>query len=188
MLELDAAVTGDAENLYALREAAARWLVGRGIRQWQPGEVGIGTIRRQIDAGEWFVHRRSGTVLAALRLLWADPVFWGEQPDDAAYVHGLVIDRQHAGEGLGSAALTWAEERTRAAARTYLRLDHAADNERLARYYRERGFIERGRREFDAWGPVMLVEKTVSPVRRSRARKTPEVDDLRGSPGTTGTR
>ena len=108
---LDPALPRDAEELHALREAAAQWLVDRGIRQWQPGEVDVGTIRAQIEAAEWFVHRRTARVLAALRL----------------------------------------------------------------------GFVERGRREFAAWGPVTLVEKPLT-------RKTPEVEDLRGSPGTTGTR
>jgi hypothetical protein len=28
-----------------------------------------------------------------------------------------------------------------------------------ARHYRERGFVERGRREFRDWGPVVLLEK-----------------------------
>jgi ribosomal protein S18 acetylase RimI-like enzyme len=183
VLDLQPAHAGDAEELHALREAAARWLVARGIRQWLPGEMEIMTIRRQIEAGDWFVHRRTGGVVAALRFLWSDPEFWGEQPGDAAYVHGLAIDRGSAGEGLGAAALRWAEERARAAGRSYLRLDHASGNVRLSEYYRELGFLERGRREFDAWGPVTLVERRVT-----WTRKTPEVVDLRGSPGTTGTR
>ena len=178
---LEPALLGDAEELHALREAAAQWLVDRGIRQWRPGEVDVGTIHAQLAAGEWFVHRRARRVVVALRFLWTDPDFWGRQPDDAAYVHGLVIDCRHAGEALGAAALDWAGDRARAAGRPYLRLDHAADNARLARFYRELGFVERGRRQFDAWGAVTLVEKPLT-------RKTPEVDDLRGSPGTTGTR
>jgi ribosomal protein S18 acetylase RimI-like enzyme len=159
VLDLQPAVVGDAEELHALREAAARWLVERGVRQWQPGEVDIRTIREQIEAGEWFLHRPTGNVLTALRFLWSDPLFWGDQPEDAAYVHGLMIDRRHAGHALGAAALRWAEDRARAAGRTFLRLDYAADNVRLARYYRDCGFLERARRDFDPWGPVMLVEK-----------------------------
>jgi GNAT superfamily N-acetyltransferase len=139
-----------------------------------PGEVDVRTVREQIEAGEWFLYRRHGRVLVALRFLWSDPLFWGEQPDAAAYVHGLVIDRRHAGEALGEAALGWAEQKALAVGRTYLRLDHAADNPRLARYYRELGFVERGRREFDPWGPVTLVEKVLT-------RKTPEAEGLRGS-------
>jgi ribosomal protein S18 acetylase RimI-like enzyme len=171
---LEPALLGDAEELHAMREAAARWLAGRGIRQWLPGEVDVRTVREQIGADEWFLYRRNRRVLVALRFLWSDPLVWGEQPDDATYVHGLVIDRRHAGEALGAAALGWAEQKARAAGRTYLRLDHAADNARLARYYRELGFVERGRRESDVWGPVTLVEKVLT-------RKTPEAEGLRGS-------
>ena len=189
MRVLETALLGDAEVLHALREAAARGLVERGIRQWLPGEVDVRTVREQIEAGEWFLQRRDGRVVAALRFLWSDSLFWGVQPDDAAYVHGLVIDRRHVGEALGAGALRWAAERALAAGRRYLRLDHAADNPRLARYYRELGFVERGRREFDDWGPVTLVEKPLAPVdAAARTRRTPEAEDLRGSPGTTGTR
>lgn len=189
MRVLEPALLGDAEDLHTLREVAAQWLVDRGIRQWRPGEVDVRRVREQIESGEWFLYREAGAVLVALRFLWSDPSFWGVQPDDAAYVHGLVIDRRHAGEALGVRALRWAEDRARAAGRTYLRLDHAADNTRLARYYRELGFVERGRREFDLWGPVTLVEKPLEPaVGGVRTRRTPEVEDLRGSPGTTGTR
>jgi ribosomal protein S18 acetylase RimI-like enzyme len=159
VIDLQPAVAEDAPGLHALREAAAQWLQERGIDQWRPGEVDRATFSMQIAAGEWFVDRLGGSVRAALRLLWTDPQFWGAQPDDAGYVHGLMIDRRHAGEGLGAASLRWAEDQARAAGKTYLRLDHAADNGRLARYYRERGFVERGRRQFDDWGPVMLVEK-----------------------------
>jgi ribosomal protein S18 acetylase RimI-like enzyme len=159
VLHLQPAVAEDATGLHALREAAARWLLGRGIDQWRSGEVGPETFTAQIAAGEWFVDRIDGAVRAALRFLWTDPEFWGPMPDDAGYVHGLVIDRRHAGERLGAGALGWAEERARTAGKRYLRLDHAANNVRLGRYYRERGFIERGRREFDAWGPVLLMEK-----------------------------
>jgi GNAT superfamily N-acetyltransferase len=197
VLDLQPAVAGDAHDLHALREAAARWLQERGVDQWRPGEVDRATFGAQIAAGEWFVDRLGGSVRAAVRLLWTDPQFWGARPDDAGYVHGLMIDRRHAGEGLGAASLRWAEEQARAAGKTYLRLDHAAGNGRLARYYSELGFAERGRRVLDARGPVVLAEKPLGDGRdrfqhatkepASRA-KTPEVIDLRGSPGTTGTR
>ena len=173
MRVLEPALPGDAAELHAMREAAAQWLVERSIRQWLPGEVDVPTIRAQLVAGEWFVIRRDGRVVAALRLLWADPDFWGRQPDDAAYVHGLMVDRSAAGEALGAGALRWAEQRARSAGRAFLRLDHTADNARLARYYRELGFVERGRRQFDVWGAVTLVEKPLT-------RKTLEVEDLRG--------
>jgi hypothetical protein len=63
--------------------------------------VALSTFRTQIAAGEWFLDGSGGGVRAALRFLWADPQLWGEQLDDAGYVHGLMIDRAHAGERVG---------------------------------------------------------------------------------------
>lgn len=162
VLDLQPAVAEDARSLLALREEAARWLRERGIDQWRPGEVGPATFAAQIAAGEWFVHRVDGAVRGALRLLWADPRFWGPRPDDAGYVHGLVIDRDHAGQGLGVRLLDWAGTRTREAGRAFLRLDCAADNEQLRSYYRRLGFEDRGRRRVGDWSPVMLFEKPVT--------------------------
>lgn len=51
---------------------------------------------------------------------------WGPQPPDAAYVHGLVIDRNHAGLGLGRALLDWAGQQARQAGRSQLRAWTAA--------------------------------------------------------------
>lgn len=162
VLELHPAVASDTGSLLALREAAAAWLVERDIRQWEPGEVGAKQIRAQIEAGDWFVHRADGAIAGALRLLWSDPEFWGERPDDAAYVHGLVIDRRHAGQGLGGRLLDRAEQRARDAGRPFLRLDCSESNLRLRRYYRDRGFVEVGRRDLgDAWWSVTLFEKPV---------------------------
>ena len=84
------------------------------------------------------------------------------RPPDAGYVHGLVIDREHAGEGLGGQLLDWAERRTLQTGRTLLRLDCVEGNERLRRYYRDRGFREVGRKEFEAsWFPAVLLEKAL---------------------------
>lgn len=162
-LHLHPAGPSDAARLVALREAAALWLHGRGIRQWEPGEVDVEQIRTQIGAGEWFVHRPDGEIHGALRLLWSDPQIWGDRPDDAAYVHGLMIDRRSAGAGFGVRLLDWAAQRTRDRGRPFLRLDCVETNGRLRRYYRDRGFAEVGRRDLgDTWWPVVLFEKPLA--------------------------
>ncbi len=58
-------------------------------------------ISGQVTDGEWYVTRDGSSVAGVLRLLWQDEEIWGPQPAVAAYVHGLVIDRRHAGTGLG---------------------------------------------------------------------------------------
>jgi ribosomal protein S18 acetylase RimI-like enzyme len=183
---LQTAREADAAILLALREAAARWQVRNGIVQWSPGEVGPDEITAQVAAGEWLVLRgqdaggNSDRVRAACRLVWSDQAVCGEQPDDAGYVHGLVIDRAHAGAGLGRRLLDLVAERARGTGRPFLRLDCVEGNPRLRRYYREIGFREVGRREFDnGWGPSSSWNVSSGP--RPFTRGTPEVGDLRGS-------
>jgi len=96
------------------------------------------------------VLRRAGTVVAGLRLLAADEPVWGLQPANAAYLHGLVVARRHAGEELGAALLNWAERHARVAGLSYLRLDCLASNAALRGYYAAAGFEEAGYRDFDS--------------------------------------
>lgn len=155
----------DAEPLLALREAAAAWLGSRGIRQWAPGGVSVEQVRLQVGAGEWYVARAAGSVVAGLRLLWSDETFWGLRPADAVYVHGLVVGRAHAGIGLGRALLTWAAAQGQEAGRGWLRLDCMEDNHALRGYYERLGFSAVGRHDSeDAGHPVVLLQKPVAAV------------------------
>ena len=150
----------DSGELVRLRDAAARWLLDRGIEQWGPGELGVSVVEAQVRAGEWHVVRTDHGIVAALRLLRDDPFVWGDQPPVAGYVHGLVADRVH-GRGLGAALLDWAGEQVRRQGRPLLRLDCQEHNERLRAYYRREGFTEVGRSE-DATGtfrPVVRLER-----------------------------
>ncbi|HEX8496931.1 MAG TPA: GNAT family N-acetyltransferase, partial [Actinomycetales bacterium] len=154
----------DVVRLVELRDQAARWLTDRGIRQWGPGEVEAAEVAEQVSAGEWFVTRSEDdgppVVVAALRLLWADEQVWGPMPPDAAYVHGLVVDRTHAGQGLGATLLRWGQEQALEAGRTVLRLDCVESNPVLRAYYRAAGFSQVGRRDFDGpWHSAVLLEK-----------------------------
>lgn len=142
-VELEPARVEDAEDLVALRDACARWQQARGVRQWTPGEVPVDVVRDQVRAGEWFLHRVDGGVRAAIRRLWSDPLVW---PDllPAGYLHGFMVDRAHAGAGLGGSVLRWAEDHVRASGRDVVRLDCVATNHVLRAYYRARGYAERG--------------------------------------------
>lgn len=161
---LQEAGTQDAAELLALREAAAAWLTRRGIRQWEPGEVGIDEVHRQVASGEWHVRREGRQIIAALRLAWQDEAIWGPQPPVAAYIHGLVIERRYAGAGLGSALLGWAAQQATSRDRPLLRLDCVEDNPSLLNYYERHGFRVVGRRDVDArWYPVVLLERDLRP-------------------------
>jgi GNAT superfamily N-acetyltransferase len=152
----------DGSQIVELRDAAAPWLQRRGVEQWAPGEVRAEHVRRQIEADQWYVVRRHERVLAALRVLDDDREVWGARNDGALYVHGLVIDREVAGIGLGASLLDWVERIAVEQGKSWVRLDCVASNQKLCRYYADLGFLEVGSNSFGAGGPsVALFEKHV---------------------------
>jgi hypothetical protein len=98
----------DLPALAGMRDEAARWQLRREVRQWDPGEAAVEEFRRQMQAGELFVIRGGDGPIAAVRLLWSDPVMWDADPmDSAGYVHGLMTNRR--GTCLGGWLLGWAK-------------------------------------------------------------------------------
>ena len=145
MSELDVRRAGpeDVDEIVAVLSEAARWLLARGIRQW-PDPFPRERVERLVGRGDFYLASLDGEPAATLALLWSDPAFWGEQPEDAGYVHALAVKRTHAGRGLGARLLDWAEAQVVARGRTYLRLDCLAENDALRRFYEAQGFEPRG--------------------------------------------
>ena len=135
----------------------------RNVTQWNPGEVPLATVAHQIADGEWHVAVEGDMIVGALRLLWSDRSVWHERNTFAAYVHGLMVPRKHAGRGLGTALLWWAEGQARLRNAPALRLDCVESNTRLRAYYQELGFTEVGRLERDGpWYSAVLLEKRLA--------------------------
>ena len=130
-LTVVAATDWDTDALLSLRDDAARWLLARGIDQWQLGEIPYSWER----GDEYFVfvlwhgENRVGTVT----ILWDDPVIWGEQPVPAGYVHNLIVARPFGGQGLGVGLLHWAENYVAESGRSLVRLDCDARSRKLPR-------------------------------------------------------
>ena len=171
-LEVRRAGPGDVDEIVDILSEAARWLIGRGIAQW-PDPFPRDRVAVLTERGDFHLARVEGEGAATLALLWSDPTFWGERPDDAGYVHALAVRRAWAGRGLGSRLLAWAEGQVAAAGREYLRLDCRADNRELRRYYEEHGFEPRGEVAVDEFTSTLYerrVEASGSARRASSAR------------------
>jgi ribosomal protein S18 acetylase RimI-like enzyme len=134
----------DREAIGAFLEEARLWIADQGHVQWtRPFRADW--IDEKIQSGEFYLATQRGVPVAVVRLLWADPVFWGERDDgSAAYVHSLAVRRDLAGKGIGGRVLRWAEAQARARGRRSLRLDCALSNPALFRYYERSGFTPVG--------------------------------------------
>ena len=146
--EIERACRGEAGALVSLRDSIASWLQSRGVRQWLPGEFDVERMRSWIDGDAVDVCRVDGQIVAAVAVLWDDPC-WAGHPGHAGYIHGLMVDRQLAGHGLGDVMLAHAEQRIRQAGRTHARLDAVRSNTALHDWYQQRGYRPIGTVQFD---------------------------------------
>jgi GNAT superfamily N-acetyltransferase len=133
---------GDLDGVLEILEEASRWLSSKGLEtQWLPSPAFRQTIKDNIESGDVYVVKGVEGTVGTITLQWNDKKFWGDIPPDAGYVHKLAITRSHAGQRLGLRLLSWAEAKTRAEGKSYLRLDCVASNKTIREYYEKAGFV-----------------------------------------------
>jgi protein-tyrosine phosphatase len=133
----------DVAVVAGLLDEATVWVGERGYEQW-PLPFPRDELEAAVERGEVYVAEVDGEVVATVTLLWSDPMYWGERPPDAAYVHKLAVRRACAGRRIGSAIVEWADATAAAAGRMFLRLDCLAGNPGIRAYYEQLGFEHRG--------------------------------------------
>ncbi|MFC0672435.1 GNAT family N-acetyltransferase [Brachybacterium hainanense] len=147
----------DVPRLAEMRRSRECWMRDRGIDQWEIGSLAATMIAEQVARGEWFrLHGPSEDLLAAARLLEADPEFWGADIGPALYVHALMVDVSAAGRGLGRRVLELAAKEAAARELSMLRLDCAPH---LLPYYAAQGFVQVGVKEFPQFITVLLEQE-----------------------------
>jgi protein-tyrosine phosphatase len=156
----------DVSTVMALRDDAARWLVGRGIEQWVPGELTVARFQRLITEASVWLMRHDDQIVGMVTVTWADPAIWDQREGQAGYIHTLVINRAFGGRHLGRYLLAWSEARITASGRELARLDCVRTNRELRRYYEDRGYHHVGYKDFPdiEWArEVALYEKPLTP-------------------------
>lgn len=156
MLSPVPATPDDIDAIHALRRSLEDWMAANGTVQWPQGSLPHERIARQVAAGEWYVVRDAAGLVGTLRLLWTDPDFWGADQTPAVYVHGLMVDRRHTGEGVGTALLDWARQRGVDAGVDMLRLDCRTTNPVLYDYYGAYGLTVVGQKDFADFSCALL--------------------------------
>ncbi len=121
---------------------SAAWLRSKGSDQWQY-PVKIENIEAAVATGAcWLAYREAEPIGTITLDSNAEPQYWPpeDEPDNALYVHRMVVEETGRGEEIGSALLDWAGEQAEASGRRWLRLDAWRSNQALHRYYQDRGF------------------------------------------------
>ncbi|MFI7002525.1 GNAT family N-acetyltransferase [Nocardia sp. NPDC050175] len=161
------ATADDAEDIAKLRDRLARWMVDNGINQWTPGEYPASVVAEEVTRGEWFVWRdETRSLIAVVRVVWRDPEFWGADDAEAGYIHGLMVAPEWRGHDLGGRIIQFCTDYTLANGITRQRLDTAANNPVLRKYYTAQGFTELREAplppQFRGTTTVVLMEKMLA--------------------------
>lgn len=142
-LTIRLATKADTSTVVNIWNAASAWLRDQGEDQWQY-PVKMHNVNRAItERACWIVDRADGVPVGTITLDEnADPDLWlpSDHPDNALYLHRLVVDLTERGQNVGASILDWAGTHACAFGKPLIRLDAWSSNTRLHQYYRDRGF------------------------------------------------
>jgi ribosomal protein S18 acetylase RimI-like enzyme len=135
-----------------LLKQAAEKLQIKSIEQWgiwlNPNPELLNWIQTGVAKGEFFiVENRIQQILGMFRLSSSDVMYWGENTNNAAYVHSLTVKPEFSGAGIGKMVLKRIEEKLVNDSIELLRLDCNAGNAWLCNYYEKQGFIKVGKKQ-----------------------------------------
>jgi GNAT superfamily N-acetyltransferase len=134
----------EMDMVLLLLKEAALWLREKKIDYWQqwldPPPNFTEWIERGFDNDEFFIAEQDGNPAGCFRLQRQDPQLWGQQEDNAGYIHSFTVKRELAGQGNGYKLLKLIEAYCRDNGKTLLRLDCGTDIPGIRKYYEKYGF------------------------------------------------
>lgn len=139
------AAANDAETVIGILRDAAEWLINKGIHQWDfyLTDEATSEVRQAIKAGTTYLVTDNDQPVVTFNLSQQqnelDASVWGNQDDDALYLHRLAIDKNYRHQQIGKKLLEWIQENCQAGSHV-LRLDCVADNPGLNQFYVNAGF------------------------------------------------
>ena len=128
-------------------DEAARWLVARGIHQWEspPSPDCWAVFRREIAAERVYIITLEGSdeVVGTFRLSWNGAPLWNAEAN-AGYLYSLALRPRYIGHGIGPFVIEWLTKHFVLLGKETFRLDCIATNKRLRTWYEALGFRYRG--------------------------------------------
>ena len=134
----------EIQTVLSFLKESALWLRDKGVDYWQdwidPPSLFTDWIQQGFDQSQFYMVQMDGNDIGCFRLQWQDPMFWGEQENDAGYIHSFTLSRKLAGQGFGIQVLDIIEDHCRHNQKSLFRLDCGYNVEGLRHYYEEYGF------------------------------------------------
>ena len=146
-MDLVPAQPEDLAVVMEILDQGARWMLERGIRQWEapsPPEVRQ-RMAREIENHEVYLAYlpEAAEPVGTLRFEWTGRLLWPQEAD-AGYIHTMAVKPAYMGRQVGKWMLEWAIGHIRERGKRFARLDCMTANPRLRAYYESAGFQYRG--------------------------------------------
>ena len=150
----------EAPEMFELIVQRIRWMDENGIRQWNVTKYDkaypLSHYEEALHRGEGYgVISQDGEIVCAARFIDEEECWEDKEP--ALYIHSFASKVGH--PGAGAYLLQMAEEYARKLGKKYLRLDSAADNDALSRYYEKQGFMPCGTCEDGPYRGILRQKK-----------------------------
>lgn len=130
----------DVWEAVAIEEDAVGWVRSLGYEPGHPPRPLAEIFAEAVAHGQMYLARRDSVAAGKVVITAEDDGLWVDRPADALYVHGLMVRRAFAGQGVGRVLLCWAEREAARRGKPLLRLDCDALNPELRAYYERAGF------------------------------------------------
>lgn len=141
----------DVRTVREILVEAVRWLEKKGEPLWSEGDFPEEDIRRDIQAGLYFIAECDHMAVGVVTFALSDELFWPDvHENESAFLHRLAIRRSHAGGKVSSAILRWALDRATSLGLRHLRLD-CAKRPKLQAVYENFGFRWHSDRQVGTW-------------------------------------
>lgn len=148
-------------ELTRVLQAAAREREKRGEPLWPLETLEPAALRAAYPGAESYIGLQGGEAVAGMIALADDPLFWPDvQVGESLFLHKLAVVPAFQSSGIASEMLRFAENKTRAFGKRYLRLDCAAERPKLCAFCERHGFRWVGECSVEGFGAA-LYEKRV---------------------------
>jgi GNAT superfamily N-acetyltransferase len=129
------------DDFSSILTEAADWLYSIGKGMWTAQQVSARGLLSEYTPDEMFLGSFDGIPVATMILQEVDALFWPSVPrGESLFLHKLSVRRAFAGTGLAVAMIDWAKREVNCRSKKFLRLDCAADREKLCEFYESLGF------------------------------------------------
>jgi ribosomal protein S18 acetylase RimI-like enzyme len=150
-LELKLILKEDLSIVLDLFKSAAKKIAKKNVDHWQywlnPPKEKIQWVKDGLQKDEFFFIIMGDETIGMVRIQDQDHLYWGDNTDNAKYIHSLVVSEEFKGLQIGSRVIRKIENRARKENCTFLRLDCDSKNPKLCDYYLNQGFVQVGRKE-----------------------------------------